>query len=147
MNPTITKLKKRNVSVYVNWLDSFGGNNFPNIVFSADTDMSTIGLGSLTSCEKHEIVVAEYSSDEWKRGVGPDLPASWIQANIDFENRINKQMGRSDLRSIWYISLEPEAMFRDIHSQKGESKRILERQSIDDFFENGGELIDVLHWS
>lgn len=145
MNATISKLQKNNISVYIDWLVSENGNEFPNLGFSADTDMATNGLGSLTSIEKTEIVIAEFSTDEWTRGViKSDSKNFWIEANIDFENRINAMMGRTDLRSIWNITWQPQALFRDIYSLEGRSKIIIKHQKIEVFFGEGGELLDVL---
>jgi hypothetical protein len=60
--------------------------------------MVTNGLGSVTSCERNEVVLAEVTADEWSH-VGVDDWAS-------FERRLSKQLGRNDLRVVRLLSVQ-----------------------------------------
>jgi hypothetical protein len=72
------------------------GEDWPQVTFSGDTDMTTSGLASLSSHVCNEVVIAEMSASEFADTTGRVL-----------EERINRQLRRSDLRSIQVLRSEP----------------------------------------
>lgn len=66
----------------------------PHLVLAGDTDMATDGLLCLTSVEHNEVVVAD---DEGREPA--DLPG------CDIAGRINRAMGRDDLRFIRLVGV------------------------------------------
>ena len=86
---------KRWVEATVVILECAGcGATSPHLVFAGDTDMATDGLLCLTSVEHNEVVVADALGQELA-----DLPTS------DLAGRINRAMGRDDLRFIRLIEV------------------------------------------
>jgi hypothetical protein len=67
----------------------------PHPIFSGDTDMATTGLASLTSSTANEIAVFEAEPAEWSDQTGSSI-----------EVRINKLLGRDDLRFVQLIRAE-----------------------------------------
>ena len=63
------------------------GHKVPYVTFSGDTDMVTAGLASVSSISKSEIVVGEMTPPELADKTG-----------LLFENRMNAELGRDDLR-------------------------------------------------
>lgn len=139
------------------WLKSEStGREFPTVLFSADTDMETAGLVALTSVEKHELVVAELTADEY-RATANDL-AGYLQV----ESRINGALGRGDLKCPWFVRAEesgssgkgfafeefgkvyrpPIIYYRDIF-QSGAVAREVSRVSLSQFEQAGGKLVVV----
>lgn len=125
------------VNGYIMWFQSEStGNTFPNFVFVADTDMVTVGFATLTSVLKPEIVLAYMTGEEF--------------ANDDFtalEDRLNGELGRTDLRAICY-DLEKQwpdgrFMLRDIHATGGHARE-LRNERVEDFLAGGGSIIDRL---
>lgn len=65
---------------------------FPHFRFEGEGDADTAGLGSLSSCMKNEVVIAEMSASEWN-----NFESSGAQK---FQDRLSSQLGRSDLRAV-----------------------------------------------
>ena len=63
------------------------GHKVPHVTFSGDTDMATAGLASVSSISKSEIVVGAMTPPELADETG-----------LLFENRMNAELGRDDLR-------------------------------------------------
>jgi hypothetical protein len=70
---------------------------FPHFRYSGDTDMLTLGLASVTSCEKNEVVLAELTADEFRLAANGEQP---------FEQRLQNQLNRNDLRVVRLISVQ-----------------------------------------
>jgi len=81
---------------YVNWLTD-GENEFPAFMPSADTDMTLIGIGALTSTKRNEIVITKYDLYQ---------PHNDAQGRAVFEASINKLLGRNDLRVVPLLRVE-----------------------------------------
>ena len=123
---------------YVAWLLSENGKRFPRFVFSGDTDMATEGLGSLTSWKGNEIILTEYSEEEW--ALCCQMNADFVKGSKMFEERVNRELGRDDLRDVWFIAKKGDGLFyRDIFSEKGEARQT-SRQKSADFVKKGGIL-------
>jgi hypothetical protein len=134
---TINKLKRKGVGGYILWLNSSTKKKFPTFVFSAENDILTQGLGSLVSIDKDEIVISEFNPEEWS--LGNKGHEEYVKACKLFENRINKELKREDLRCIWFTSNNNGNLkYRDIYSNN-EAEEI-EEQEINDFLNNGGIL-------
>lgn len=73
------------------------GREFPVAQLSADTDTATNDLVSLTSTEKPEILVTTLTANEYKSG---------NEGLLNCEARINKELGRSDLRVAFLVRTE-----------------------------------------
>ena len=57
-----------------------------------------------------------------------------------FEERVNRELGRDDLRDVWFIAKKGDGLFyRDIFSEKGEARQT-SRQKSADFVKKGGIL-------
>jgi hypothetical protein len=81
---------------YVEWL-SDGIREFPNFVFSADTDMATNGFLSLTSTSENKIILASVNNEEYSGGeIG-------IAAAVE---RICSMLGRSDFATVSIARIE-----------------------------------------
>lgn len=65
---------------------------FPHFRFEGEGDADTAGLGSLSSCIKNGVVIAEMSASEWN-----NFESSGAQ---EFQERISNRLGRSDLRAV-----------------------------------------------
>ena len=74
---------------------------FPHFSFFGDTDMATQGLGSVTSFERNEIVLAEFSPDEWNNFE--------VDGTERFERRLRKLLDRDDLRVVRLRAVEETA--------------------------------------
>ncbi len=77
------------------------GSTFPHFQPSGDTDVETAGIGSLTSCDKNEIVLAEMTSREWT-----SIEKSGAE---EFEKRISRELKRDDLRFVHLLRAEERA--------------------------------------
>lgn len=134
---TLKKLKVMGVGGSISWLSSSIKKKFPIFVFSAENDMLTEGLGSLVSIEKYEIVISKITSEEWS--LGCKSYEEYVEACRLFENRINKELNRDDLRCIWYTSIKDGNLkYRDIYSTNDAEE--VEKQETSDFLKNGGIL-------
>ena len=145
------------VTIYdtILWLRSQStGKRFPIVMFTADTDMVTMGWVSLTSTESLEIVITQATPDELRR-----LPVC-DEGYLQVESRINKALSRSDLRSSWMTSAEkagpippglsfqefrkvyrpPKLFFRDIFNPNGIAEVISEIER-SQFESEGGKLL------
>ena len=71
------------------------GEASPHLIFSGDTDMVTMDLCSLTSMAANEVVILDAELTEWSDPTGQRLEA-----------RVNKQLGRDDLRFIRLLGAE-----------------------------------------
>ena len=119
----------------------------PYLTFSADTDMTTIGLFQLTSIEHNEIVVTE--------ATGAELQSENIGAET--ASKANRLLDRCDLRYIPLLRSEnhnqSKASFQDFREQyepptlffgcpkcnDGEAT-LISKMSLTEFRENGGKL-------
>src|SRR4051812_20973046 len=72
-----------------------------NVVFSGDTDMATMGLISLASIERPEVVIAE--------AIGHDLRSGSDASGLSTQRRVSAAMLRADLRYLRVLRTE----FRD----------------------------------
>jgi Domain of unknown function (DUF3601) len=61
---------------------------FPQVVFTGDTDMLTAGLASLTALTRSEVVLARLTAAEYNLGAAGDAL---------FQDRIARQLSRTDL--------------------------------------------------
>lgn len=73
------------------------GEHYPHFEFSGDSDTLTDGLGSATSCEKKELVIAETTAAE------DNFCTSGI---VEFEQRLARDLSRSDLHVIRLLRVE-----------------------------------------
>jgi hypothetical protein len=124
---------------------------FPHFSFSGDTDMVTLGLGSVTSCERNEVVLAEFSAGEWN-----DLE---VDGAARFERRLRKLLDRDDLRVVRLLAVEETAtVARGVSSQKflkqyrppnlvfscanceGGQSRPISEATVDEFEQGGGRI-------
>jgi hypothetical protein len=130
------------------------GRQFPHFRPAGDADTDTAGVGSLSSCEENTVVVAELSPTESNEFEGGGAKA--------FEERLAKQLGRADLRSVRLLRVEKTELpaggpsFQDFRKQYappilvytcvcclgGESKPIGEL-TVDEFRRNGGQVLMV----
>ena len=67
----------------------------PYLTFSGDTDMVTDGLAQLSSNVANEVVVAALKPSEF---------SDW--SGLELQDRINRQLGRDDLRYVRLIRAE-----------------------------------------
>ena len=135
------------------WLKSQAtGTRFPTVLFSADTDMATMGWWCLTSAARHEIVVTQLTGDEDR--AGPELAGPMI------EERLNAALRRNDLRATWLVRVEkqgpdatgltfqefrktyrpPRLFYRDIFHPTGVAEEV-SRVTKEEFERHGGRLI------
>ncbi len=81
---------------YIQWVrSSHTHREFPVLEFCADVDFVTLGMVSLTSTERHEVVVTMATGREWKNY---DLQG--------LQERVNRELGRSDLRCVEFLREE-----------------------------------------
>lgn len=134
------------------WLRSLAtAKEFPSAQFSGDTDMATDGFVSLTSVERPELILARLSSEEWS--LQPP------QGALSAEQRLNAELGRSDLRACWLVRVEeaaapsaaatfqdfrrrhipPVTIHRDIYSPDGEAE-VVREESAAEFLASGGAI-------
>jgi hypothetical protein len=74
------------------WLESEStGKRFSTVLFSADTDMPTLGWVTLTSVETNEVFVTQLTAEEF-RATAKRSRSGYLQA----EKRINAALGRVD---------------------------------------------------
>lgn len=125
---------------YITWYRSPStGGEFPIYTFSADVDFATSGLLALTSIEKPEIVRGEYTTKEWNAPTNSTLFA--------IERRLNRRLGRSDLRYPFFFASDPDQpsrskLFdRDLFV-KGEEATPVRRVTVEEFLASGGTIID-----
>lgn len=134
------------------WLRSVNtGHEFPLLVFREDSDYATAGLASLTSIDRSEVVAVSLTDDEFN---SDDVSKC--------EQRVNTELIHNDLRVARFlrcvetfdapagISFQeyqklhtpPKLFYSDIHDPSGEAEQVRE-ESIDDFLNGGGKLIDM----
>jgi hypothetical protein len=112
----------------------------PSPIFSAENDMLTTGLGNLVSRDKYEIVISEYNSKEW--AMGCKSHKKYIEACKLFENRINKELNRNDLRNVWWTrDINGGLKYRDILYENSKAEEI-GKQEIIEFLKEGGIIWD-----
>ena len=123
------------------------GKRTPHLTFNGDTDMVTIGLTSLSSITRNEIVVADAQGDELRDREGKAILG-----------RVSKQLKRDDLRVVRLLRAEEEEIkagvsfqeFRKVyrppslifscpHCVTGEAE-VKDKPSVSDFQREGGEL-------
>ena len=135
------------------WLQSEAtGRRFPIAQFSADTDMVTMGWVSLTSTSSQEVVVTQMLASENSAG---GIAASEHLV----ESRVNAALGRSDLRAVPLMRVEPRGpsaeglsfqefrkvcqsprlLYRDIFVEGSLAERV-DEVSLQDFESSGGSL-------
>ena len=125
--------------------------SFSHFRLMGEADTDTAGIGSVTSCEKNEIVIAEINTAEWN-----SLEAGGA---LQFEKRISQQLGRDDLRVLRLLRVEqphqiasgisfkefqkkfvqPLLVFSCIYCTDGESISVAE-ESIEEFRRSGGQV-------
>jgi hypothetical protein len=132
------------------WLRSqHTGRRFPTAVFSADTDMATMGWQSLSSTNLPEVVITRCSVEE--------------QSNASLvELRVNGALGRNDFRVVRLLrSVDnnealkglpfqefrseyrpPSLYYKDILAGEGEAV-CEERVSTKDFISEGGRILTL----
>ncbi len=121
-------------------------------LLSADTDMATDGWAALTSVLLNEIVIAELNADEFGALLQSKTGKS---AYLKFEQRVNNQLRRSDLKHVWIEGIEkkvtasrlfpdppPTIQYRDILVQ-GSSANEVSRTTADKFEAAGGRVIVI----
>jgi hypothetical protein len=135
---------------HVEWL-SDGVREFPNFVFSADTDMATNGFLSLTSTSENQIFLASVNNQEYSGGeIG-------VAAAVE---RISSMLGRSDLATVSIARIEessskapigadfqeflktyknPVVIYKSIFKEGLEAK-VLRRQEPSEFISEGGRI-------
>jgi len=131
-NPALARLSKTGAWGYIQWLRSETNKSFPEFVLSGDTSMSTDGWATLTSIDKPEIVIGDLTGWEFGEG-GPQA----------FEDRLNKQLKRNDLRYIKWIPIPGTRGKReqeDIYVKGGKLEKE-KTESTTEFLENGGSII------
>src|SRR4051794_15627097 len=113
---------------YIQWVrSSQNDREFPVLVFSADCDFATSGMVSLTSTEICEVIATMASSEEW---------AQYDRNAI--ENRVNRALARSDLRSVELLRIENgRLIYADILSEGGVAFAT-RTQSLREFVKSGG---------
>ena len=136
------------------WLESQAtGRQFPTVLFSADTDMATVGWASLTSTVSPEIVVTQLTAEEF-RATAND-PSSYTA----LERRINSALCRDDLRVPWLAQViqrssaaghsfqdflrvyrPPRLLYRDILATDSLAEEV-SRVPLTDFESSGGKLV------
>nr|WP_315472815.1 hypothetical protein [uncultured Undibacterium sp.] len=137
------------------WLKSENTDKqFPCVLFSADTDMATASWVAFSSIEKHEIVVAELTEEEYLATA--HSTSGYLQA----EKRINAALNRTDLKCPWFVRREesdpngkelsfqefikvyrpPVIYYRDIF-QSNDVAREVSRVSLSQFEHAGGKLV------
>lgn len=129
---------------------------FPHFIFSGEDDTDTAGLGSLSSCDKNEIVIGELEPSEWNNFDGP--------GSASFEERLSVQLGRRDLRVVRLLRVErdgnvglgksfsdfrkayksPKLVFSCACCADGEA-RPLEEITVEDFKRLGGKISAIGH--
>jgi hypothetical protein len=136
------------------WLKSRStGKRFPIVEFTADTDMPIAGWVCLASIRHTEVVVTQLTQSELEAtGSVPD-------AYAQVESRVNRELGRDDLRCSWIIRVEeagprgqgmsfqdflqvyqpPKVWFRDIFDPTGEAEEDA-RVHRTDFEREGGRV-------
>lgn len=125
------------------------GQHFPHFTLVGDSDASTAGVGSLSSYEENEVVVAELSSKE----LGQESAEA-------FEERLAKQLNRADLRRVRLLRVEknesparglsfqefrkqyvpPVLVYSCIRCSGGESRPTGEL-TVDEFRHRGGKVL------
>jgi hypothetical protein len=119
------------------WLKSRStGRRFPVVLFSADTDMPTEGWVCLSSTRHAEVVVTQLTAAEYEAGGSP------AEAYAEVERRVNRALGRDDLKCSWVVRVEemgpsgagmsfqdflkvyrpPKVWYRDIFDPAGEAE-------------------------
>ncbi|KWO50059.1 hypothetical protein [Burkholderia territorii] len=137
------------------WLQSDATKKrFPIVVFTADTDMATMGSVSLTSMERSEIVVTQLTGEEFS-AVGKNRENYKL-----VEQRINRELHRTDLACAWLIRVEesqptgsgrtfqmfretyqrPKLFYRDIFSENSLAEE-LSCTTLSEFEKDGGKVI------
>lgn len=135
------------------WLANPAGKLFPIVRFTGDTDMVTEGWVSLTSTERPEVVVTQATAEEWNSL--ESTGASQIEA------RINRQLGRNDLRYVRLMRVEdqgnpkgvsfqefrkaykpPKLLYQDIYSPTSQASEVSQTTRAD--FERGGGKVLVI---
>lgn len=77
------------------------GKEFAHFQFSGDSDVSTAGLGSLSSCARGDVVLASMEASEWNDYEGGGTG--------HFAQRISASLRRDDLRFIRLVRAVPQA--------------------------------------
>lgn len=127
------------------------GKRFPTALFSADTDIATMGWAFLTSIAGDEIVVAQMTAAELRE------TANDPSAFALYEDRINTALSRDDLRAPWLVKVverspspadfsfkvfsrayrPPRLLYRDILSPNSLAEEVA-RVSLQNFESSGG---------
>lgn len=115
---------------YIQWLRSpHAKRSFPILVFCADVDSVTIGMHSLTSIERKEVVVTMLTTHEWRRY---DL--------LGIQKRVNRELGRSDLRCVEFIRCEDSReVYQDLFDKRRRAFSTY-TQSLSGFCKAGGAI-------
>lgn len=133
------------------WLQSRATKQqFPTVLFSADTDAATDGWVSLTSVDRPEVVVTEATAEEYQAVMkGPE-------GHLLIEDRVNAALKRADLKCPWLVRVEeaspatqghlhqeyPKILYRDILSP--DSLAAIVRRTTRREFERSGGTVTVL---
>lgn len=137
------------------WLQSQAtGKRFPKVQFSSDTDMPTQGWISLTSLENQEIVITQLTGEEYR------ATFEGYEGYESAEQRVNRLLGRSDLRCVWFLGIDktnsndskpsslfrywqpPKLLYRDILEKDSVAKEV-SRLTLSEFERDGGKLLIV----
>jgi hypothetical protein len=111
---------------YIQWVRSHHANrNFPVLVFCAD--FVTVGMESLTSTKRKEVVVTMYTAREWSHH---DLQG--------LQKRVNRELGRSDLRCVDLIRAEESRLVYQDLFDKRRRAFATHTQSLNAFRKAGG---------
>jgi hypothetical protein len=124
---------------------------FPHFSFEGEGDTDTIGLGSLTSCSKNELVLAEIEPAEWNtfdRG-----------GSARFQERFQREMSRDDLRLVTLMrsvsrspsgarvgfqeyvkSYKPPELILSCPCCEAGESRVAEEVTIEQFIQSGGRV-------
>lgn len=120
------------------------GHVFFSIQLTDETYVGPYGAASLSSIEKNEVVLAEYNAIEYQV-LFENIP----KGSTLFEQRINHELGRTDLRSCWFLRREEISLnvshlsyYKDIHTDTGEAIKVSDL-SLEDYLEGGGSFVDL----
>lgn len=125
------ELSKKGESFYnhVTWLRSLSTNRlFPTVIFTADTDMVTMGWVCLSNINDKELVITQLTAIEL-------VNEDWGQL---VEDRVNTTLSKNGFRCVCFIkSIEKEPFFTDIYDSQSMAK-IEKVVSKKEFEEEGG---------
>ena len=125
---------------------------FPHFRFSGEGDAATVGLCSITSCKKNELIIAEVEPGEWN--------AFDREGSEQFEKRLRGELHREDLRLVRLIRTIRKSVsctrpdFRDFMKTYNPSEEIfscpccatgeseiVEEVTIENFVRSGGSVV------